>query len=603
MAPENHASIDFKFNIRMYFSFISKYRGLFLFVVGVAFLVEILAIVPSFIFKYLIDGATSFISGGISKPEFFNVLVILGALSAADIVLRSVLRWVHVHFINRLSGNLMRDVKRKFFNHVIGLSYRFHTSNKTGALISRIIRGAGAVEGMTDMIIFNVLPTVFGLLSISTIIFYFNKITAGVLLFFSALFIGFTLFMQNKQKKANMLSNNASDFEKANISDFLTNIASIKYFGKQKAVRSRFKEITKKTLKAGLYHWDYFRWSSSGQMIIIGLAGTLLLFIPAFELWNGRMGIGTLTLIYTATGRVTGQLYSFVWAIRGFYRSMADFESLFQYSKEKNEIQDKKEAKEYRIMDGRLHFKNVWFKYYDKWVFKDFDISVSKGKKIAIVGHSGSGKSTLIKLLYRLYDVDKGAILIDDHDIRDFKKESLRAQMSIVPQEAILFDDTIYNNIAFSKPQAKRKDVLKAMSLAQLEKIVRTFPKKEKTIVGERGVKLSGGEKQRVSIARAILANKKILVLDEATSSLDSETENEIQKALEVLLQGKTSIIIAHRLSTIMKADMIVVMDKGRIVQTGTHTNLISQDGLYKSLWNLQKGGYIGTSRNGYINK
>jgi len=213
--------------------------------------------------------------------------------------------------------------------------------------------------------------------------------------------------------------------------------------------------------------------------------------------------------------------------------------------------------------------------------------------KVALVGPSGSGKSTLIKALYRLYDIDKGTITIDNTDIKDVKQESLRAELSIVPQEAVLFDDSLYNNIAFSGSHASNKEIMNAMKFAQLDKAIVNFPEKENTIVGERGIKLSGGEKQRVSIARAILANKKILILDEATSALDSSTEYEIQKDLEKLMQGRTSIIIAHRLSTIMKADIIVIMDKGKIVQKGIHQELIKQDGLYKKLWSLQKGGYI----------
>ena len=218
---------------------------------------------------------------------------------------------------------------------------------------------------------------------------------------------------------------------------------------------------------------------------------------------------------------------------------------------------------------------------------------VPEGKKVALVGHSGSGKTTLIRLLYRLYDVDEGEILIDGRNIKDFKQESLRSELSIVSQECVLFDETIYNNILFSNPGAKRNEVMQAMKFAQLYKIVDTFQKKEKTIVGERGIKLSGGEKQRVSLARAILADKKILVLDEPTSSLDSKTESDIQKGMEELMKNRTSIIIAHRLSTIMNSDMIVVMEKGKIVQKGTHKQLIKKKGVYMELWNLQKGGYI----------
>ena len=212
---------------------------------------------------------------------------------------------------------------------------------------------------------------------------------------------------------------------------------------------------------------------------------------------------------------------------------------------------------------------------------------------MAFVGPSGSGKTTLVRLLYRFYDVSSGRILIDGEDLRDFKQESLRSEMSIVPQECILFDDTIYNNIAFSNPSASKEEVMKAIKFAQLDKTIENFPNKEQTIVGERGIKLSGGEKQRVSIARAILADKEILVLDEATSSLDSETEYEIQKDLAKLMEGRTSIIIAHRLSTIMNADKIVVLKNGKIVQEGKHSELAEQPGEYRKLWKLQKEGYL----------
>ena len=261
-----------------------------------------------------------------------------------------------------------------------------------------------------------------------------------------------------------------------------------------------------------------------------------------------------------------------------------------------NEIKDIENAKEAKIRNGEIVFEDIRFTYPKRknGAINGFSLKIKPNEKIALVGHSGCGKTTLIKLLYRLYDVDSGKILIDGKDIKSFKQQSLRAELSIVPQETILFDDTIYNNVAFSNPSASKSEVLKAMKFAQLDKLVSKLPLKEDTIVGERGVKLSGGEKQRVSIARAILANKKILVLDEATSSLDSQTEHEIQNDLENLMKDRTSIIIAHRLSTIMSADRIVVMEKGKIVQIGKHRELINKRGVYSQLWKLQKGGYIG---------
>ncbi len=281
-------------------------------------------------------------------------------------------------------------------------------------------------------------------------------------------------------------------------------------------------------------------------------------------------------------------MFGFVNGIRNFSRSMADFQELFEYGKVQNEIIDKPDAKKINIKNGEIEFKNILFKYGKRKIFENFRLKINPNEKVALVGHSGSGKTTLIKLLYRLYDVDSGNIFIDNIDIRDFKQESLRSELSIVPQECVLFDDTIFNNVKFSKPNATRREVMKAIKFAQLDKVISLFPHKENTIVGERGVKLSGGEKQRVSVARAILADKKVLILDEATSSLDSETEHEIQKDLVKLLEGRTAIMIAHRLSTIMNADKIIVLKDGKMIEEGIHSELIKKKGMYYKLWSYQ---------------
>lgn len=307
----------------------------------------------------------------------------------------------------------------------------------------------------------------------------------------------------------------------------------------------------------------------------------------------GQITLGTITFIYATYGVVLESLFGLTGGIRNFYRSMADFNDLFQYNKLENDIKDAPAAEPLIISKGTIEFRNVSFKYHNRWLFRNFSLFIPANKRVALVGSSGSGKSTLIKLLYRFYDVDEGEILIDGKDIRSFSQKSLRSELSIVPQECVLFDDSVYNNILFSRPDATRREVMRAISSAQLAQTVKIFPKQEQTIVGERGVRLSGGEKQRVSIARALLANKRVLVLDEATSSLDSETEHEIQEDLQHLMKGRTSLIIAHRLSTIMRADIIVVLDNGKIVQKGAHRQLITKHGVYKRLWNLQKGGYL----------
>lgn len=383
------------------------------------------------------------------------------------------------------------------------------------------------------------------------------------------------------------------DTEKAYISDVFTNVDSIKYFGKEHTITSRFHALATKTKHALFRTWHYGSWANVGQNLIVGLGIFSLLFLSVRSFLRGEITVGTIVFVYTTFNSLLGPLYSFMSGMRNFHRSIVDFDDLFQYGELSNDIADKSHAPKLTIPKGQIVFNNVTFHYHKYPVLHDFDLTIHPHEKVALVGHSGSGKSTVVKLLYRLYDVQQGAIFIDGKNIRDVQQESLRSSLSIVPQECVLFDDTIYNNIAFSNPTASRREVWQAIRFAQLDKTIAILPYKEQTIVGERGIKLSGGEKQRVSLARALLANKKVLILDEATSSLDSQTEHDIQHDLKQLMQGRTVIIIAHRLSTIMHADKIVVMDKGNIIQMGTHEHLIKQKGKYRTLWRLQQGGYI----------
>lgn len=585
--------VDFKYNFKVYLGFLKKYWVLIAFIMLVLLVIEAAFLVDKFLFKIIIDKGTDFLAGKITKDAFSSVLITIAVVFISVVVFRAALKWLKLHMINILECKLIADLKRKFFNHIISLSHSFHTSHKTGSLISKILRGAGSMERMTDSVLFSFVPLLFNLVVVSISILYFDWMSALIVFLTAVFFMVYTYLLQVWQREANIQVNEAEDFEKANISDFLINIDSIKYFGKENRIQSRYKEISETTKKYFLKHWNYFRWLDSVQEIILGIGTLLIILFPLLGLIKGSITIGTLVFIYTAYASALGTLMGFGWGIRNYYLSMADFDALFKYGKIEQEVKDKEDAKEAKIKNGEIEFKEITFKYGSRCLFKNFSLKIPKNKKIALVGHSGCGKTTLVKLLYRFYDVDSGSILVDGQDIKEFKQESLREEMSVVPQECVLFDDTIYNNIAFSKPNASRAEVLEAIKFAQLDKIIKDFPDKEDTIVGERGVKLSGGEKQRVSIARAILADKKVLVLDEATSSLDSETEHEIQKDLQKLMQGRTSIIIAHRLSTVMNADEIIVLEKGKIVQKGTHFELIRKAGVYKRLWDLQKGGYI----------
>jgi len=585
--------IDFKYNLKIYFELLKKHKWVFILLVFFILLIEASEVVIPYLFKIVTDNATEFISGALAKNAFIEILMGILVAYIVLLLIKSVFEWLHIHMVNILDSNLMMDLKRRFFNHLIHLHYGFHTSHKTGSLISKLLRGSGAIERFTDVIAFSVAPLLFGFVVTGASIFYFDPLSAFIVAIVMIVFVGYSFFLQNLQKGANVKANENEDYEKGIISDIFTNIDSIKLFGKEFSIKNKYKKISEMTRLSRLKHWNFFRWMGGGQALILGIGTLALVYFPITKFLSGELSLGTLVFIYTAFGNLVGLLYRFVHGIRGYYTSMADFQSLFRYEKIHNEIKDIPNARELNIRKGEIEFRNVTFGYKKNKLFSNFNLRVPEGKKVALVGHSGSGKTTLIRLLYRLYDVDEGEILIDGRNIKDFKQESLRSELSIVSQECVLFDETIYNNILFSNPGAKRNEVMQAMKFAQLYKIVDTFQKKEKTIVGERGIKLSGGEKQRVSLARAILADKKILVLDEPTSSLDSKTESDIQKGMEELMKNRTSIIIAHRLSTIMNSDMIVVMEKGKIVQKGTHKQLIKKKGVYMELWNLQKGGYI----------
>ena len=560
----------------------------------IVLVVEGLHVVDKYLFKIIVDDGSLFLAGALDKTAFIGTLKIILYVFLGIIVFKIASKWIHLHIMNKMESLMILDLKQKFFNHIIHLSHNFHTTHKTGSLIARLGRGAGALERTTDFLIFNTFPLIFQIIIMGASLAYFDILTALVVVITAAVFVFYSLFILHLQRSATIRANETEDIEKANIADIFTNIDSIKYFGKEATIKGKFAKLSNDSREAQLKHWDYYRWLDSGHSLILAIGTLFLIYFPLMKFLDGQLSIGTLVFIYTVYGNIFGPLFGFVHGIRGFYRSMSDFDDLFQYEKIKNEIEDRPNAKSLQVKEGQIEFNNITFKYNNRKIFSDFNLKIKRNEKVALVGHSGSGKTTLVKLLYRLYDLQKGEILIDGRDIRDFRQESVRQELSIVPQECVLFDDTVYNNILFSRPDATREEVLKAIKFAQLDKIVDKFSDKENTLVGQRGIKLSGGERQRVSIARAILANKKILVLDEATSSLDSETEHEIQKDLENLLENRTSIIIAHRLSTIMNADKIVVLDGGKITQIGNHKDLISKKGVYKKLWDLQRGGYLG---------
>lgn len=584
---------DVKYILKTYWSFLRNYKTLILGLVICGITLSAIGLIQRGLFKKIIDNGELFAKNEISLEALWSLLGLILLIWSGVLFVRATARWFRIHFLSYLDSKAVFDLKQKYYNHIVSLDHKFHTTHKTGSMIARISRGSSAMERLTDFTFYNVVATIFEIVIAGGALMLIDKRIGLTIMITGLIFVSYSYKLQLKQRKLKVLANNSEDIEKGFTADTLTNIDSIKYYGKENTIRGKYASITEKTKDAWLKEWLVGRWGTSIETLIADLGGLIALTIILKSFLDGNTTLGTVVFTWTSYWSILSSVQVFMDGIRGYNKSIADLHDLFEYGKIKNEIKDKPNATDLQVKDGIIEFKNVSFKYHESNLFKDFSLIVPKNKKVALVGHSGSGKSTLVKLLYRLYDLDKGQIKIDGIDIKDIKQESLRSELSIVPQECVLFDDTIYNNILFSNPKASRAQVLQAIKFAQLDKTISNFPNKENTIVGERGVKLSGGEKQRVSIARALLANKKILVLDEATSALDSKTEYEIQKDLQNLMQGRTSIIIAHRLSTIMNADIIVVLKDGKIVQQGTHKELINQRGEYKELWNLQKGGYI----------
>lgn len=586
--------INYKATLKKYLSYIWDFKFVFLMLIFTVFLLEILSVIPNFLFKSLIDNGTLFSNNILGRIEFVHILLIIFSTFLVTRLFLVVMFYIRAKYLAIVEAKIVFNLKNHFFNHIVDLDHNFHTTHKSGSLISKLSRGAGAIEGLTDVIFFNFAPFFVQAIIIGASLIYFNWISALIIGLVTFSFVLFSIKMQKFQQLDKKSYNKYDNLEKGNISDIFINIDSIKYFGKNKFVKNLYKKYSGKTKEKQEKYYSWFKFFDSGQIIIISIGTVAILIFPILDFLNKNITLGTLSFIYTTYLSLIGSLYGLVWGIRGVYRSLTDLQDLFDYENYQKEIVDKDKTIPLKIKKGEIEFKNIYFDYEkNNDLFKNFNLKIPANKTVALVGSSGCGKTSLVKLLYRLYNLKSGKILIDGINIEDVAQEELRNELSIVPQEVILFDDTIYNNIKFANPLAKKQDILNAIKFAQLEELIKKLPKGYNTIVGERGVKLSGGQKQRVSIARAILANKKILILDEATSALDSETEHNIKIALENLIKNRTTIVIAHRLSTIMNADLIVVLDNGKIVQTGTHRELITQEGEYSKLWNYQKGGFL----------
>ena len=490
-----------------------------------------------------------------------------------------------------VAQHAVRELANRTFSHLHALSLRFHLERRTGGLNRVIERGVTGVDTIVRMAVLNSIPTAVELLMISGLVaYYFGWIYVLVVLATVGLYVAFT-FWASERRIAIRRDMNDSDTEAhAKAVDSLLNYETVKYFGNEAHEGRRFDSSMARYEQAAIRTYTSLGVLNTGQAIIFTVGTVICMLLAARDVASGALTIGGFVMINAILMQLYLPLNFMGMVYREIKQGLIDIETMFALLHEPPEIVDRLGAKPLRVTKGEIKFENVSFAYDpERQILKHVSFEVPAGRMVAIVGPSGAGKSTISRILFRFYEVSGGRVLIDGQNISDVTQSSLRAAIGMVPQDTVLFNDTIFYNIRYGRPEASDREVREAAKLAQVHDFIMTLPQGYDSLVGERGLKLSGGEKQRVAIARTILKSPPILMLDEATSALDSHTEKEIQDALERVARERTSLVIAHRLSTVVHADNIIVLDHGEIVEQGTHQELLARGGIYASLWTRQR--------------
>ncbi len=527
-----------------------------------------------------------------THPQSMLVLP-LGALVAYGVLRVSMTFFTELRefLFARVTQRAVRTIAIRVFRHLHALSLRFHLNRQTGGMTRDIERGTRAVGSLISYTLFNILPT---LVEITLVLGYlvthydiwFTVITVVALV----TYISFTIFITDWRTHFRRTMNDLDSKANTKAIDSLINYETVKYFGNEDYEARRYDEGLQRYEAAAVKSQTSLSLLNTGQSLIIATAVTLILWRATQGVIDGKMTLGDLVLV----NAFMIQLYiplNFLGVIyREIKQSLADMEKLFALLEQNREVADAADARPLQAKGAELRFNQVDFSYEaNRQILFGVDFTIAAGTTTAVVGHSGSGKSTLSRLLFRFYEVNTGSITIDGQDLRQVTQDSLRHAIGIVPQDTVLFNDTIEYNIAYGKPGATHEQIVAAARAASIHDFVVSLPDGYATMVGERGLKLSGGEKQRVAIARTLLKNPAILIFDEATSALDSKAEQEIQQQLKEIARNRTTMVIAHRLSTVADAQQILVLDHGRIVERGTHQSLLAADGLYAQMWQRQQ--------------
>ena len=527
-----------------------------------------------------------------SSPHALLVLP-LGALVAYGLLRLSTTVFTELRefLFSRVTQRAVRTIALRVFRHLHALSLRFHLNRQTGGMTRDIERGTRGVSSLISFTLFNILPT---LVEITLVLGYlvthydiwFTAITALALV----TYITFTVLVTDWRTHFRRTMNDLDSKANTKAIDSLINYETVKYFGNEDYEASRYDDGLKSFENAAVKSQTSLSFLNTGQSLIIATAVTLILWRATEGVIAGTMTLGDLVLVNTFMIQLYIPLNFLGVIYREIKQSLADMERLFSLLDQNREVADDKAAQALVTHGAKVTFSHVDFSYEsNRQILFDVDFTIPAGTTTAVVGHSGSGKSTLSRLLFRFYDVNQGGITIDGQDLRMVTQESLRSAIGIVPQDTVLFNDTIEYNIAYGKPGASKADIVAAARAASIHEFIETLPDGYATMVGERGLKLSGGEKQRVAIARTLLKDPAILIFDEATSALDSKAEQAIQGQLKEIAKNRTTLVIAHRLSTVADAQQILVLDHGRIVERGTHPALLAAAGLYAQMWERQQ--------------
>ncbi|MGB0845124.1 MAG: ABCB family ABC transporter ATP-binding protein/permease [Thiolinea sp.] len=572
-------------NLRSMLPFLLAFRGRVLFALACLVLAKVANVGVPVILKAIVDGLEN-------KPE--QVLVLPVALLFGYGVLRllsSLFNELRDAVFGRVRYHAMRRLSTRVLEHLHQMSLRFHLERKTGGISRDLERGTRSVSSIMNILTFSIIPTAVEFLLIGIILLSNYNLLFTVVTFATVgLYVLFTFKITNWRMEYRHQMNRLDSQANNQAIDSLINYETVKYFNNEAMEQQRYDKTLADWEENAVKSQTSMAMLNFGQQAIIALGVMAIMFLAANGVVQGEMTIGDLVMVNAFMLQLFIPLGVLGMVYRQIKYTLADMDTVFRLLEQKPEINDKAAAKELKVSEGQIRFDSVDFAYNkERPILHDVSFTVAAGSTVAVVGHSGAGKSTLSRLIYRFYDVNDGKILLDEQDIRQVTQSSLRSAIGIVPQDTVLFNESIRYNLQYGNPSATQAELERAADMAHIREFIEALPEGWDTVVGERGLKLSGGEKQRVAIARAILKNPPFLIFDEATSSLDSSTEQAIQQTLHEVAGQHTTLMIAHRLSTVVNADQILVMDNGRVIEQGTHESLLALDGVYRNMWELQQ--------------